>query len=299
MRYDRKMDRFEMIPELSGVTVEHMAEDSRGVIWLASYSTGVYSYDLKNNSAKAHYSPQTGNSVIPDMISSVCVDAADNTWIIGFSSGFFHYQRLEDTFREYSMETMPSLPTNVYFRALSDDYGHLWLSTDSGLIEFDHRKGTVRVYTTADGLLDNEFTKAAIQLRGGRFAFGSADGFVVFSPEKLKGTEKLANVTITDMYLDYEPIDQDFKSDKLSGNIDIQDEIVLEFKEDSFGFSFAVLDSSYPASDRILCMLEGYDTQWRDVSVEKVEHWTDVPAGNYKLLLSNGEFTGQLMLITS
>ena len=295
MRYDRKMDRFEMIPELSGVTVEHMAEDSRGVLWLASYSTGVYSYDLKNSSAKAHYSPQTGNSVIPDMISSVCVDAADNTWIIGFSSGFFHYQRLEDTFREYSMETMPSLPTNVYFRALSDDYGHLWLSTDSGLIEFDHRKGTVRVYTTADGLLDNEFTKAAIQLRGGRFAFGSADGFVVFSPEKLKGTEKLANVTITDMYLDYEPIDQDFKSEKLSGNIDIQDEIVLEFKEDSFGFSFAVLDSSYPASDRILCMLDGYDTQWRDVSVEKVEHWTDVPAGNYKLLLSNGEFSGQFV----
>lgn len=295
MRYDRKMDRFEMIPELSGVTVEHMAEDSRGVLWLASYSTGVYSYDLKNNSAKAHYSPQTGNSVIPDMISSVCVDAADNTWIIGFSSGFFHYQRLEDTFREYSMETMPSLPTNVYFRALSDDYGHLWLSTDSGLIEFDHRKGTVRVYTTADGLLDNEFTKAAIQLRGGRFAFGSADGFVVFSPEKLKGTEKLANVTITDMYLDYEPIDQDFKSEKLSGNIDIQDEIVLEFKEDSFGFSFAVLDSSYPASDRILCMLEGYDTQWRDVSAEKVEHWTDVPAGTYRLLLSNGEFSSNFV----
>ena len=295
MKYDRVRDRFEMIPELSGVTIENMSEDSRGVLWLASYSTGVYSYDLRSNTVKAHYSPQTGNSVIPDMISSVCVDAADNTWIISFSSGFFRYKRLDDSFHEYSMETFPSLPTDVYFRALSDDYGHLWLSTDSGLIEFDHRHGTVRVYTTADGLLDNEFTKAAIHLRGGRFAFGSADGFVVFNPEDLRATDKLAKVTITDMYLDYDPIDIGFRSEKLSGNIDLQDEIVLESNEDSFGFSFAILNSSYPASDRILCMLEGYDTEWRDVSVDKMEHWTDVPAGTYRLLLSNGEFSGRFV----
>ena len=46
MKYDRDNDRFEMLPGLAGITVEHMAEDSRGVLWLASYSTGVYTYDL-------------------------------------------------------------------------------------------------------------------------------------------------------------------------------------------------------------------------------------------------------------
>ena len=295
MRYDRENDRFVMIPDLAGVTMEHMSEDSRGVLWFASYSTGLYSYDLKNNTIKSHYSPQTGSTVIPDMISSVCVDAADNTWIIGFSSGFFYYDRKNDSFKEYSMYTMPALPTDVYFRALSDDEGRLWLSTDSGLIEFDNNKGTVRVYTTADGLLDNEFTKAASQLRGGRFAFGSPDGFIVFNPDDLKGSDNLAKVTITDMYLDYEPIDRSFKSEKIAGNIDIQKELTLESTENSFGFSFAVLGSSYPASDKILCKLEGYDSQWRDVSVSKVMHWTDVPAGTYRLLLSNGKFSGNFV----
>ena len=292
MRYDRGNDRFVMIPELAGLTMEHMSEDSRGILWLASYSTGLYAYDLKSNTTKAHYSPQTGSSVIPDMISSVCVDAADNTWVIGFSSGFFHYNRKDSCFHEYSMQTIPALPTDVYFRALSDDDGCLWLSTDSGLIQFDHNKGTIRVYTTADGLLDNEFTKAASQLRGGRFAFGSADGFIVFNPDDLKGTDNLAKVTITDMYLDYEPIDRKFKSEKMSGNIDLQEELTLDFTENSFGFSFAVLGSSYPASDKILCKLDGYDNQWRDVSVGKAIHWADVPAGTYRLLLSNGEFSG-------
>ena len=295
MKYDRKNDRFVMLPELSGVTMEQMAEDGRGVLWFASYSTGVYSYDLRTNSVKAHYCPQTGNSVIPDMICSVCVDGSGNPWVIGFSSGFFLYQRSDDSFREYSKSTLSSLPTDVYFRAISDDEGHLWLSSDSGLIEFNPNKETVRVYTTADGLLDNEFTKAAIQLRGGKLAFGSADGFVIFNPDDLKASDKLAKVTITDMYLDYEPINNGVKSERVTANIDLQNEIVLSFDEKTFGFSFAILDSSYPASDRILCMLDGYDTQWRDVSVNKAAHWTDVPAGTYKLLLSNGKFSGHFV----
>ena len=291
MTYDRDKDRFVMISDLAGLTIEHMAEDSRGVLWLASYSTGVYSYDLNNSTTKAHYSPQTGSQVIPDMISSVCVDAADNTWIIGFSSGFFLYNRKNDSFQEFSMETMPSVPTDVYFRALSDDDGRLWLSTDSGLIEFDPSKENVRVYTKDDGLLDNEFTKAAIQLRSGKFAFGSADGFVLFDPDDLNTADHLSKVTITDMYLDYKPV----SSDAFEGNVDLKDQITLEFKENSFGFSFAVLDSSYPASDRILCKLEGYDSEWKDVSVEKAVHWKDVPAGTYRLLLSNGEFSSNFV----
>lgn len=291
MMYDRDKDRFVMIPDLAGLTMEHMTEDSRGVLWLASYSTGVYSYDLNNSTTKAHYSPQTGSQVIPDMISSVCVDAADNTWIIGFSSGFFLYNRKNDSFQEFSMETMPSVPTDVYFRALSDDDGRLWLSTDSGLIEFDPSKENVRVYTKDDGLLDNEFTKAAIQLRSGKFAFGSADGFVLFDPDDLNTADHLSKVTITDMYLDYKPV----SSDAFEGNVDLKDQITLEFKENSFGFSFAVLDSSYPASDRILCKLEGYDREWKDVSVEKAVHWIDVPAGTYRLLLSNGEFSSNFV----
>ena len=295
MKYDRQKDRFEMIPELAGVIVENMAEDSRGMLWLASYSTGVYSYDVLNGTLKAHYSPQTGSPDIPDMISSVYVDAADNTWVVGFSSGFFHYSRKDQTFRNYSTGTFPSLPTDVFFRALSDDFGHLWLSSDAGLVDFERVKEDVRVYSKDDGLLDNVFTKAAIQLRGGRLAFGSANGFIVFSPRDLRSGDQLSRVTITDMYLDYEPVDRGRQGRIFSGNIDLQDKVTLKYSENSFGFSFAILDSAYPASDKILCMLEGYDKGWRDVSVAKAMHWTDVPAGTYSLLLSNGEFSGNFV----
>ena len=293
MKYSRKDDRFEMLPELSGITMEHMAEDSRGLLWMASYSSGVYSYDIMNNTITGHYSPQTGNPDMPDMISSVCVDEADNTWVVGFTSGYFHYRRRDDSFINYSTRTLKSLPTDVYFMAVPDDFGHLWLSSDSGLVEFDKDRNNVRVYSKADGLLDNGFTKAAIQLRSGKIAFGSADGFVVFNPRDLKTADQLSKVTITDMYLDFKSVGGG--SGIFSGNIDIQDRIVLQSSQNSFGFSFAILDSAYPASDRILCMLEGYDAEWRDVSVDKAMHWNSVPAGTYRLLLSNGEFSGNFV----
>ena len=295
MKYDRQKDRFEMLPQLTGITIEHMAEDSRGILWMASYSTGVYSYDILHNMLKAHYSPQTGSPDVPDMISSVCVDPADNTWIVGFSSGFFHYSRKDDCFRNYSTKTLQPLPTDVFFRAVCDDFGHLWLSSDAGLVDFERVKQDVRVYSKADGLLDNEFTKAAIQLRGGLIAFGSANGFIIFNPRNMRGGDQLSQVTITDMYLDYEPVDNVSKEGIFSGNIDLQDKVTLKYTENSFGFSFAVLNSAYPASDRILCMLEGHDQQWSDVSVTKAMHWTDVPAGTYRLLLSNGEFSGNFV----
>ena len=47
-----------------------------------------------------------------------------------------------------------------------------------------------------------------------------------------------------------------------------------------------------PSSDKILCRLEGYDEDWTDVSATKAMHWTNVPAGEYQLCLSNGEFSG-------
>ena len=296
MRYVRESDNFLMVPGLVGITMEHMSENSRGILWLASYSTGVYEYDLSDGCVRNHYSPQTGSEQIPDMISSICIDNADNTWVIGFSSGFFRYHGVKSEFQTYSTSTLDYLPTDVFFMALPDDFGNMWLSSDMGLLEFNPRKSVIRVFTKANGLLDKEFTKAAILLRNGTMAFGSANGFVVFNPRDLQAGNAISKVTITDMYLGSKPVGPHHREGKFSGNIDAQEKVVLDFSDNSFGFSFAMLDSVNPSSDKILCRLEGYDEDWTDVSATKAMHWTNVPAGEYQLCLSNGEFSGNYVM---
>ena len=295
MKYMRESDSFKLLPGLEGITMEHMAEDGRGILWMASYSTGVYKYDIVKHEVAGHYSPQTGSDCIPDMISSICIDGADNTWIIGFSSGFFSYVRSDDSFREFSTKTLRSLPTDVYFMALPDDFGNLWVSSDSGILEFDPHQATSRVFSLADGLRDKEFTKSGVVLRNGHLAMGSANGFVIFNPRDFQTADALSRVTITDMYLDYEPVEKSVRSDIFTGNIDLQEKVTLRFADNSFGFSVALLGSSYPASDKVFCLLEGHDSQWRDISVLKSIHWNNVPAGEYTLRLSNGEFSGNFV----
>ena len=292
MKYVRESDSFVMVPGLAGITMEHMSENSRGTLWLASYSTGVYEYDISDGEIRNHYSPQTGSEQIPDMISSICIDNADNTWVVGFSSGFFRYDGQKSAFQTYSTSTLDYLPTDVYFMALPDDFGNLWLSSDVGLLEFNPRKKTVRVFTKDNGLLDKEFTKAAILLRNGSVAFGSENGFIVFNPRDLQVGDALSRVTVTDMYIGNKSVDPQRRGKKFSGNIDTQEKVVLEFSDNSFGFSFAILDSAYPSSEKILCRLDGYEEDWSDVSSTKSMHWNDVPAGEYRLCLSNGEFSG-------
>ena len=295
LKYYRDEDRFEMLEDLAGITIEYIAEDSRGSLWLASYSSGVYVYDSMKRCIQKRYSPQTGSECIPDMISSVSIDDADNTWIVGFSSGFFRYDRIADQFREFSTKTFPSLPTDVFFMALPDDFGNLWLSSDSGLIEFNAHKNTMRIFTAANGLLDENFTKAGIVLRDGRMAFGSANGFVLFNPSSMRFADAFSKVAITDIFLDYESLDKTQRERIFSGNIDLQDKITLRFEDNSFGFSFATLESETSVSDKIFCRLEGYDDEWTDVSAGREKHWNNVPAGTYTMLLSNGDFSGNFV----
>lgn len=292
LRYSRQADMFEMLPEFDGLTVESLAEDSRGILWLATYSEGVYTYDFEKEELISHYSPQSGSDKIPDMISSICIDDRGCPWVVGFSSGFFRYDRDRSDFITYDMQSLPSLPSDVYFMALPDDFGNLWLSSDTGLVEFDMDKNAIRVFSFADGLLDKEFTKSALQTRNGMMAFGSANGFIVFNPRDLRNADALSNVTITDMFLDMESVPEERKAGFYEGNIDLTPEITLSWRDNSFGFAFAVLESAFPASDKIMCLLDGYDKGWRDISVSKTAHWSDVPAGTYRLFVSNGEFSG-------
>lgn len=295
LRYERNTDRFELLENLGNITFEYMTEDSAGVLWLASYSSGVFSYDAVNDVVLSHYSPQTGSRSIPDMVSSVSVDNVGNIWVIGFSNGFFKYDKKKDDFISFSSHTLPSLPTDVFFRALPDDFGHLWISSDKGIVDFNMSENTVRVFTEANGLMDDEFTKAAIVLRNGSIAMGSANGFVIFNPRSMQVGDAISNVRISDMYLKHEPVSAEARALISGGNVDLKDNITLEYSDNSFGFSFALLDSESPSSDNLFCMLEGYDGDWRDISVDKAMHWNNVLPGTYTLLLSNGEYNGNFV----
>lgn len=280
MKYDYGSDSFEKIMQLGSLTVEDFKEDNHGTMWLASYSSGAWSFNLKTGEVQKIYRPQENSEAIPDMTSSICIDADGCPWVIGFTSGFFKYDRERDSFVEFSTHSKPSLPTDVYFTGITDGKGNLWLSTDHGLVEYTPHNGEVKVFTEADGLLDASFKKSGIRLSNGQICFGSANGFIGFDPAAISDVNSYSDVTVSAMTIGGETVTE-------FGNIDLQRKIILKPDENSIGFQFALLDSPFPASDRVACKLEGYDQQWRDVSASKSANYYNLKAGTYVLRIGN------------
>ena len=80
------------------------------------------------------------------------------------------------------------LPANTTLGVLEDDRGYLWVTTINGLAQFDPRTRTSTNYDPSDGLPTDMFSVlvAAAKSRSGEIFFGSNNGLVAVSPNRLR-----------------------------------------------------------------------------------------------------------------
>ncbi len=286
MAYDRKNDKFDKVRCLGDRAIEYMAEDGDGTIWIASYNQGVYAYDKFSGKVTGHWC----DGEVSEMISSMCLDHDGRIWAIGFSSGFFRYD--PPRFLPYNKENIPALPTEIFFSALPDDYGNLWLGSDKGLIRFNADNGSLKVFNSTSGLIDDFLNKSSIVLGNGDFLFGSTDGFIMFNPSDFQAKGGNSDVAITDLVVG-DGVIVPSSSAAISENIDVTGTVRLKPGDNSFGFNLAVPSSDFPVGDRILCRLVGYDKDWRDVSADMDVFYYNVPAGKYVFRIAASDASGE------
>ena len=277
-RYDRQSDTFLPIDALQDITVESMAQESSGRIWMASYSQGAYLFDPAKGSIAESWCCSNGNCSIPEMTSSVCIDRQGCPWIIGFSSGL--WKKTPEGFEHFDRKTLPTLPTDVYYTALPDRSGRLWISSDAGLIRFD--SGSVRLYTREDGLLSESFRKGGLLLRDSRMVFGSEEGFILFDPARLQDSMVACPVAITSVRVNGElPSDAVFR-----GNPDLASRMMLGPRERNLSIRVATPGISLLASGPICCKLEGLESDWRDISTSGNYDYFNLPKGHFTLRIA-------------
>ena len=272
--YDRKNDRFEDTEQFEGVFTTSMDEDANGNLWISSFASGIYRWNPSNDEI-LHLS--YGDGLPNNKVASVYVDAGGRVWAIGFSHGFSEYIPETGKFSTYDSSRFPSLPSDVFFRGVEDRSGCLWFASDAGLVQFNPETSGLRLYTEIEGLLDTKLTNSALRLSSGELCFGSNNGFISFSPKRLR-TGGHPDIIISRLHVGDAAVTTD-------DNLDLLDDIRLDHDQNSFGFDFSVPDMSAASSSWLQCRLKGYDSQWRDISVSRSAFWYSVPAGTYTLEL--------------
>ena len=282
LRYNKQSDDFDRIPELNGKFVYDIKEDSGGNLWLATYADGAYCYCVNEKRWKNYVHDTKNEKSLPyNKVLSIFEDSHRQIWLTTQGGGFCLFHPETQSFTRYNSRN--GLPNEVVYQIIEDKEGALWLTTNNGLVCFDTTTEKMKVYTTANGLLGDQFNyRSSFEDENGTIYFGSIDGFIAFNPKTFSENKYLPPVVITDFLLFSKEVYAGEPNSPLKKSITFSDKIILRADQNSFSFRIAALGYQAPQMNKLMYKLEGFDDDWLTVGESPVITYSNLRYGNYK-----------------
>jgi ligand-binding sensor domain-containing protein/signal transduction histidine kinase len=270
---------------ISGAYVNSILEDSQGMFWVGTYDSGLNRFDPKTGKfIRYRNNPQDKTSISNDSILSIYEDTKGRIWIGTFGGGLNLYDPKADSFSYYLEKD--GLANGVVYGILEDPRGNLWLSTNFGISRFNPETEVFRNFDEGDGLQSNEFNSYSYTKgKDGEFYFGGIDGLTVFQPVHISDSPYVPQVTLTSLT-------QDDKSIIVNSSVETVDGFTLQWPQNSFEFEFAALSYNQPNKNQYAYKLEGFDTNWHLIGTKRNGRYTNLPGGQYTLLLKSTNSDG-------
>lgn len=292
LRYLPQTDNFEEIPELNGKFVYDIKEDSDGNLWLATYANGAYCYRVNEKRWKNYtHDEKNKQSLSYNKVLSIFEDSRRRIWLTTQGGGVCLFHPATESFTCYTSDT--GLPNDVVYQMVEDNDRRLWLTTNNGLVRFDPEAGVTKVYTTANGLLGDQFNyRSSFKHRDGTIYLGCIDGFIAFDPATFSDNDYLPAVAITDFYLFGKAVYANEKDSPLKKSITFSDRIELRDDQNSFSLRLAALGYQTPETNELMYKLEGFDEEWQPAGESPLVTYSNLRYGRYvfrtKVSNSNG-----------
>ena len=291
LRYNRQSDDFDRIPELNGRFVYDIKEDFGGNLWLATYANGAYCYNVSEKKWKNYLHNENDPKSLPyDKVVSIFEDSHRQVWLTTQGGGFCLFHPETETFTSYNLAD--GLPNDVVYQIVEDKDGFFWLTTNNGLVCFQPTTGTMKVYTTSNGLLGDQFNyRSSLETEDGTIYLGSIDGFIAFNPKTFSENRSLPSIVITDFLLFGKEVYVGEPGSPLKKSITFSDELILQSNQNSFSFRVTALDFQAPRMSKIMYKLDGFDADWLTIGESPIVTYSNLRYGNYtfKVKVSNSD----------
>lgn len=283
LRYNERSDDFDRVVELAGKFVYDIKEDSGGNLWLATYANGAYCYNVNEKRWKNYVHNEKDAGSLPyDKVLSIFEDSHRQIWLTTQGGGFCQFHPETETFTSYN--SSDGLPNDVVYQIVEDREGLLWLTTNNGLASFNPATKQVKVFTTANGLLGDQFNyRSGFKDETGAIYLGSIDGFIVFNPKTFTENKSLPPVVITDFMLFNKEVYADDIDTPLEKSITFSDKITLQSDQNSFSFRIAALGYQAPSMNKLMYRLDGFDADWITVGESPLITYSNLKYGDYLL----------------
>ncbi len=248
-------------------------EESDTVIWI-----GATEKLIKHNRNTGtftevflRYKNTKPGTIYPTMC--LAMDSESNFWIGTYGGGLVYYNRKTGEMKNYRVDE--GLSNDYILELQFDRKGHLWISTNDGLSQFDVQKEEFQRHNYGDGTVSREFNSGSSLLtRDGIMLFGGTEGLTAFYPDSISKNTTPPNVVLTSF--------KKFNKEvKLSPDIQVAEEIEIDYKDNLISFEFTALNFINPDSNKYAYMLEGFDDEWIYNGNRKEAFFTNLDPGEY------------------
>lgn len=287
--YDPKKDKF---PRPEGGAdwgfVAALFEDHEGTIWVSTHNRGIIYFNPQTKKSGQYINdPQNPNSLTTVNINAVFEDSYHNIWVATEGGGLCRLNKDKQNFTRYT--TKDGLPSNFIFKILEDNDRNLWITTSKGLVSMNTQKGSLMVYTKANGLLNDQFNYySGYKDASGRLYFGSVRGLITFKPDDFSKTLFTPPVVITGFQVHNTELDAATDTSILKKSIVHTNSITLPYDQSSFSLDFASVSFTSPEMTEYSYIMEGLDKEWTYLKSNRKVYFTNLEPGSYTFKVRAG-----------
>ncbi|NEU70932.1 helix-turn-helix domain-containing protein [Spirosoma agri] len=283
--------RYNQFPELAKSHVLYIGADRQGTLWICA-TTGLYTVDPSRGITARYWSGGKGHFRLPaDSYQHFYQDSQGLFWLATANAGLIRWNRQQNTYRQF--RRTDGLSNDNIYAVYADRRGHLWLSSDYGIMQFDPVRMTTRSYTVQDGITHNEFNRIAhVQAPNGQLYFGGLNGITAFNPPDFE--REKPPITLPLQIVSFRQFDNAL--DKL---VDKTEEVVksnrisLQPGDRTSVLDFALLNYADAQKNVYAYQFKGLDKEWT-YQTEPSIRLSNLPYGEYQLLIKGQAADGQM-----
>lgn len=281
-------------PDTHFSDVRSILEIEENVFLMGTRNNGLYYYDYNTHIVKNYKNNPLENNPdkIPEnFVTSIVKDSAGEIWIGTFGGGISLFDPKTDKFVTYS--TKDNLLNNNVCTIVDGGNGHLWISTITGISDFNTDAKSFQNYTHSNGLKIDEFTPhAGMRLSDNHIIFSGSNGFVTFDPRRMTVNPYIPPIVFNNLYINNTKIVPGDKDKILREQLNSQKEIVLEYDQSNISIEYSALNFIFADKNQYAYKLEGFDKEWNDAATRRIAYYTNIPAGEYRFVVRGSNNDG-------
>lgn len=275
-------------PTLGGATdreqIWALQEDRDGRLWIGTRN-GLFRFDSETASfIRFVHDPQQTNSLPEHDIRQILQGRAGLFWIVTRAGHLTPFDPLAEVFTPFDNDSV--LQGQAVRVALTDDRGHLWISTEKALIAYDPSTQTTHRYDASDGLNGPDLLfNFAHKTRSGRLFWSHPRGYTTLRPGSIQDNSYPPPVALTGFRVFPEASAHPAALSSAAATATLEQVIPpilrLPYGQNDIEFAFAALHYSQPEHIRYAYTLENEDDGWWPASADRRALYTNLDPGSY------------------